>query len=313
MRYTFAPMEGVTTHVFRRIHRRYFSGVDQYYTPFLSPTQHHKFGKRDWDEVLPAHNEGVSLIPQLMTKSAANFNWAAGELAALGYGEINLNLGCPSGTVVPKGKGCGALADLERLERFLDEIFATPAAKISVKTRLGLTDPEEFIPILDLYNHYPIAELTIHPRLQTDLYHRPVRPDWFTYGMTHSKNSLCYNGDLRTTDDCAAIVAAHPSLAALMLGRGLLANPALVTVIKGGSPAKIPTLRAFHDELYDGYRTLFGQDSSVINRMKEYWFHLLPLFAADEKQAKLLRKSKHKAEYTAAVDSIFRSGLRATN
>jgi len=310
MRYTLAPMEGVTTHVYRRIHQRYFPGVDHYYTPFLTPTQHHKFGKRDWDEVLPAHNEGVPLIPQLMTKSAVDFNWAAGEIAAIGYGEINLNLGCPSGTVVPKGKGCGALADLGKLERFFDEIFVAPAAKISVKTRLGLTNPEEFIPILDLYNRYPIAELTIHPRLQTDFYHRPVHPDWFAYGMTHSKNPVCYNGDLRSVADCAAMAAAYPDLTALMLGRGVLANPALVTAIKGGPPADASILRTFHDELYDGYRALFGHDSSVIHRMKEYWFHLLPLFAADEKQAKQLRKTKYKADYTAAVDSVFLSGLR---
>jgi tRNA-dihydrouridine synthase len=311
MRYTFAPMEGVTTHIYRRLHRRFFPGIDRYYTPFLSPTQHHKFGKRDRDEVLPAHNEGVPLVPQLMTKSAPDFNWAVAELAGMGYSEVNLNLGCPSGTVVPKGKGCGALADLEKLERFLDEIFALPAAKLSIKTRLGLTNPEEFIPILELYNRYPIAELTIHPRLQTDYYKLPVHPDWFAYGITHSKNPVCYNGDLRTAADCVAMTAAHPSLTALMLGRGLLANPALVTAIKGGLPADVPTLRRFHDALFEDYRSLFGHDSSVIHRMKEYWFHLLPLFAADEKLAKQLRKTKGKAEYFAAVEAVFRSGLQA--
>jgi len=313
MRYVFAPMEGVTTHIYRRLHRRYFPGVDRYYTPFLSPTQHHKFGKRDWDEVLPAHNEGVPLVPQLMTKSATDFNWAAGALAALGYDEVNLNLGCPSGTVVPKGKGCGALADLEKLERFLDEIFAAPAVRLSIKTRLGLTDCEEFIPILALYNRYPVAELTIHPRLQTDYYKKPVHPDWFAYGMAQSKNPVCYNGDLRTADDCAAMAAAYPDLSGIMLGRGILANPALVTVIRGGPPADLAALRSFHDELFDAYRTLFGHDSSVMHRMKEYWFHLLPLFTADEKLAKQLRKSKGKAEYTAAADAVFRSGLRPQN
>ena len=310
MRYTFAPMEGVTTFIYRRIHRRFFPGVDQYYTPFLSPTQHHKFGKRDRDEVLPEHNDGVPLIPQLMTKSAADFNWAAGELAAMGYAEVNLNLGCPSGTVVPKGKGCGALADLKKLERFLDEIFAAPAARLSIKTRIGLTNPEEFIPILELYNRYPIAELTIHPRLQIDYYKRPVHPDWFAYGIAHSKNPVCYNGDLRTAADCAAITAAHPGLTALMLGRGILANPTLITTITGGTAVNLATLRQFHDILFEDYRALFGHDSSVIHRMKEYWFHLLPLFAGDDKLAKQLRKSKYRPEYTAAVDSVFRSGLQ---
>lgn len=107
----FAPMEGVTDYIYRRIHRRYFPGVDKYFTPFLSPTQNHIFPPRELRQVLPENNAGIPLVPQLLTKNAADFLWAAGALADMGYGEVNLNVGCPSGTVTAKGKGAGLLAD----------------------------------------------------------------------------------------------------------------------------------------------------------------------------------------------------------
>ena len=113
MRYYFAPMEGITTALYRNLHHRFFPGMDQYYTPFLSPARDHVFSKRDLQEILPEHQEGVPVVPQLLTKYPEDFIWAAGELAAMGYQEVNLNLGCPSGTVVAKGRGAGMLEDLE--------------------------------------------------------------------------------------------------------------------------------------------------------------------------------------------------------
>ena len=154
----------------RQVHNRWFGGIDRYYAPFLSPTQSHCFGKKELDQVLPEHNEGIHLVPQLLTRNAEDFLWAAGELAAMGYKEVNLNLGCPSGTVVAKGKGSGFLARYEELSAFLDKIFTFCPIAISVKTRLGLTDPEEFGSLLELYNRFPICELTVHPRVQKDMY-----------------------------------------------------------------------------------------------------------------------------------------------
>ena len=120
MRYDFAPMEGITGFLFRQLHHQYFPGVDRYYIPFLSPTQDHTFTPRELREVLPENNQGLEVVPQLLTKSPEDFLWAAGELSAMGYQTVNLNLGCPSGTVVAKGKGAGMLRCPEDLDRFLD-------------------------------------------------------------------------------------------------------------------------------------------------------------------------------------------------
>ena len=102
MIYYFAPLEGVTGSEFRRAHHQFFPGVDAYYMPFLSPTQDHVFTQRERRNVLPEYNQGFRAVPQLLTKNAEDFLWCAGELSAMGYGEVNLNLGCPSGTVVAK-------------------------------------------------------------------------------------------------------------------------------------------------------------------------------------------------------------------
>ena len=179
MEYYFAPMEGVTGAEYRAVHHRHFPGVDRYYMPFITPTQDRVFTPRELRNIAPERNVGYCAVPQLLTKNAGDFNWAAGELWAMGYDEVNLNLGCPSGTVTAKGKGAGMLADLEGLDRFLDGIFSAARGKISVKTRLGLRDPEEIFPLLERFARYPISLLILHPRVRQDFYKEPVRPDYF--------------------------------------------------------------------------------------------------------------------------------------
>ena len=189
MKLYFAPLEGITDHIYRRLHRRYFPGVDMYFTPFLSPTQNHIFPPRELRQIAPENNAGVPLTPQLLTKDAGDFLWAANALADMGYEEVNLNVGCPSGTVTAKGKGAGLLADLDSLRRLLDGIFAAVPMKVSVKTRLGVRDPAEFGPILDIYNDYPISELIIHARTAKEMYEGPVHPDAFG-GPTSAMNRM---------------------------------------------------------------------------------------------------------------------------
>ena len=168
-------MEGLTGALYRQAHCRWFGGVDRYFIPFITPTQDHRFTKRELREILPEHNRGLAAVPQLLVRRAEDFLWAAGELAAMGYPEINLNLGCPSGTVVAKGKGSGFLGLPEELERFLDTVFDAAPCAVSIKTRLGLREPEEFGPLLALFQRYPLAELIVHPRVQKDMYKNTPR------------------------------------------------------------------------------------------------------------------------------------------
>lgn len=307
MIYTFAPMEGATTYCYRRAHHRYFSGVDKYYVPFISPTQDHLFTKRELRELLPEQNEGIPTVPQLLTKRAEDFIWAAGELEKMGYPEVNLNAGCPSSTVVTKGKGSGMLKDPAALNTFLDQVFSAGLnLNISVKTRLGLEDDEEFWDILEVYNRYPISQLTIHPRVKKDLYKGRARREVFAQAMERSKNPLCYNGDLVTAEQCLALEREMPGVEAVMLGRGLLADPALARKAAGGAGADKHAIGGFLDEVYSTYRRDFGSDRNAMLRMKEVWFYLIRLFEDSASYGKKLKKVADPRVYETLVADVLR-------
>lgn len=301
----FAPMEGITDHIFRRIHHRYFGGADKYYTPFFSPTNDGRFPPRNMRDFDVEVNRNIPVVPQLLTKHGADFLWAARVLADLGYSEINLNLGCPSGTVTAKGKGSGLLSDLKGLDRLLEEIFAAPPTAISVKTRLGRSDPEEFPQLLEIFNRCPISELTVHCRVGADFYRKPARPEAFGLALNGSRALVCYNGDLTTLERVRAFQETYPAVPAIMLGRGAVADPALIRRLKGGAAVDRETLQKYTEELFEAYSSAFGSPKSALGRMKEIWFYQICLFEGMEKYEKRLKKTASPEEYRDLTARIF--------
>lgn len=300
-----APMEGLTTVYYRQALARWFGGVDRYFTPFLTPTQDHRFTKRELREILPEHSGGLPTVPQLLTRNAQDFLWAAGELAAMGYREVNLNLGCPSGTVVAKGKGSGFLAHPEELDAFLEEIFTKAPCALSIKTRIGLKDPAEFAALLAIYRKYPLAELIVHPRVRTDMYKNTPRWDCFGAALAGSPFPVCYNGDIYTPEDAHRLQAAFPAAERLMLGRGLAGDPALARRLKGGPPAGRAELQCFVEQVYEDYAAAFGSRRNAMLRMKEVWFYLMGLFEDGDRLAKLIKKARAPQDYEGAVRAVF--------
>ena len=303
MRYYFAPMEGLTDSIYRQLHHKYFPGIDCYFTPFFSPTVHRHLTPREIRELPPADTLPYRVVPQLLTKVAEDFLWMAEQCRQLGYDEINLNLGCPSGTVTAKGKGSGMLKDMEALGAFLDSIYYADPLPISVKTRLGFSDPEEFPALLEIFNKYPIKELTIHPRVRSQFYNGDVDMKAFAYAVANSKNSLCYNGNLCSKADIEKFKKQFPSVDAVMLGRGLIADPGMLT--PGGTT--VDALESFHADLLARYTEAFGSERNAMFRMKENWRHFLCNFENSEKLGKRLRKATTLSEYTAVTTEIFRT------
>lgn len=300
MRYYFAPLEGLTDSMYRRLHHKYFSGVDRYYMPFLSPTMHRCLTHREERELPLADSVDFAAVPQILTKSAEDFLWAANICRDRGYGEVNLNLGCPSGTVVSKGKGSGMLADPDGLEAFLEAVFRDAPLPITVKTRLGVTDGTEFPRLLEIFNQYPIAELTVHPRVRKDFYKSPIRWEWFDYALEKVKIPLCYNGNLCSLAQIRDFQEKYPQIPAVMLGRGLIGDPGMLS---GSFSAA--TLEAFHNELLETYVQAFGSARNAMFRMKENWFYWLHRFEGSEKLGKRLRKTTDVEEFRAITAEIF--------
>ena len=309
MRYYFAPLEGLTDSIYRKLHHTYFPGVHRYYTPFFSPTVHRQLTPRETRELPPAETVGFPTVPQLLTKVADDFLWMAQQCKDLGYSEVNLNLGCPSGTVTAKGKGAGFLTDLAGLDAFFAEVFRTGMPEgtvLTVKTRLGMKSEEEFPALLEIYNRYPIAELTVHPRIREDFYKRPVRRAAFAAAVENCRLPLCYNGDIVTAADMEALRRDFPAVEAVMLGRGLIADPALARKIRGGPAATREELRQFTERLYREYQAAYGGRGQAAQRMKELWFYMIHLFDDGEKYAKKMRRVSRPEEYETLEASIYR-------
>lgn len=363
----YAPMEGIIGVHFRRVAHKHFPYVDKYYAPFVQPNQKKVFTPKEKRDILPENNDGIPLVPQVLTCAADGFIRAGKALEDYGYREININLGCPSGTVVSKGKGAGMLADAERLDHFFADIFDKDwKANISVKTRLGLDDTSDFEELLRVYRKYPIKELIIHARYRSDYYKGEPRMEQFEQAVraytegdcsrvqdagNHTvKNEsvrvgskdgsdivrtrecagtgICYNGNIFSVEDYRYVCGQYgigtaddltkaekniricgygaSVLTSVMIGRGLLANPALAREIRGGAPLAKEELLAFHDDIFAMYSGMDLGEKNTLFKMKELWNYWGTIFEDADKEMKHIRKSNRFSDYRIAVDDLFR-------
>ncbi len=306
MNFYFAPMEGLTGYIYRNAHNAFFNKIDKYFAPFIVANQSDSFKTRELNDILPENNQGLVLIPQLLTNNAKDFIHTSKKIKQLGYNEINLNLGCPSGTVVSKNRGAGFLSKTEELNVFLEEIFSQATTKISVKTRIGKDKPEEFYDLIEIFNKYPIEELIIHPRTQKDFYKNKPNLKIFKDALILSKNPVCYNGDIFTVKDYKEFLTDFHSVETLMIGRGLLANPGLISDIENNTKLEKKLLKDFHDKIYGDYKRILFGDRNVLFKMRELWVYMMPMFSDNAKYAKKIRKSERLYDYDEVVLSLFR-------
>lgn len=316
MKYYLAPLEGITTYIYRRAYHQHFTAMDKYFTPFLVPHTKKGFSTKEKNDVMPEHSPGMNLVPQIMSNQAESFLHTVEKLKVYGYEEVNLNLGCPSKTVVSKGRGSGFLADPEGLDRFLDEIFKKCDVKISIKTRIGKDAPEEFVRLLDIYNQYPVEELIIHPRVQKDFYKNQPDLDVFRDAVEGSKIPLCYNGDIFTPESHDEMRREFPQVDTFMLGRGILMNPALLDIICMGEKTEVEkaeTLRkmqsadrykkkihAFLEQIKCDYLEVGMGEKNTLFKLKELWAYMGQNAPEAKKALKRIRKSQSMADYDSA-------------
>ena len=310
MMLSLAPMEGVTGYVFRTVYAECFGDIDRYYTPFVVPPRvGSEFGKKPMKELDPERNRRLDVVPQLLTKNADEFVWAAQLLAEMGYREVNLNVGCPSGTVVNKGRGSGFLRDPEALDAFLGEVCERSPVPVSVKTRIGVADDAEYGRLLAIYCKHPLAELIVHPRVREDYYRGTPRQQPWGETLARAPFPVAYNGDVFSPANLRALLDAYPETSRVMLGRGVVANPALPRVLRGGVPLALDELRRFHDKLFLAYEAEIG--GNAVFRMKEWWSYAERTLADPLAVRRAIRKVRRKDEYQAAVERVFREGRLA--
>lgn len=305
MNYYLAPLEGITGYVYRNAYHEVFHNIDKYFTPFLSPTQHNKLTSREKNDVIPEHNQRMYVVPQILTNQYEYFLNTVKQLQAFGYEEVNLNLGCPSKTVVTKKKGAGFLQDPKQLEQFLDEIFEKSPISISIKTRIGMESPEEFPVLMKIFNQYPVKELIIHPRVQTDYYKNMPHLETYAYAKEVATMPLCYNGDIFSVEDFNRYQQQFPDQTSWMLGRGIIGNPALLGQIINGTLPNKEELKRFHDKIYEGYEETISGEKNLLFKMKEIWFYMGNLFVDSQKAMKQIKKATKAIQYRATVERLF--------
>lgn len=312
MELLFAPMEGLTNRVYRELHHSLFPGISRYYAPFVSPTADHGIQHRGWEELRPENNRGIRLVPQLLTNRAEDFIWAASLLRDWGYEEVNLNLGCPSGTVVAKKKGSGFLGLPDELERFLEEVWSAPELrdmKLSVKARIGLTEVGEFDRLLEIFRRFPMHELILHPRLRRDMYQGGLHEECFAAAVEACPFPLVWNGDIFTPEDLKRRTEQYPGLRSVMLGRGMIAEPCLAARclgLEGWESVRRETLLDYHSALCELYRSVLYGDRAVCQKMKEHWFYLIRHFGDGAKHYKRICKAQRYDEYRLAAEAALK-------
>ncbi|MBR2295490.1 MAG: tRNA-dihydrouridine synthase family protein [Clostridiales bacterium] len=306
MKIYFAPMEGITGYIFRNTYHRIYGQVDKYFAPFISPSAKAPLTARDLRDLDPENNVGIDLVPQILACDADRFIEALRELESMGYKEVNLNLGCPSGTVCSKGKGAGFLPETRKLQAFLHDIYSRcSGVKISIKTRLGYFDPEEFYDLVDIFNEFPVSELIVHPRIRGDFYKGEIRSEYYAYALEHVNCPLVYNGNIFSTEDYESLESSFGMLPdPVMLGRGLVGDPSLAGKLKGLSGETDISFRLFHDTLYREYQKIMAPDINVLYKMKELWSYWSPMFEDNGRDIKRLMKAKKYSEYDKIVSSL---------
>lgn len=306
MKIYFAPLEGITGYIFRNAFNSIYGHVDKYFAPFISPAERCPVTAKEMRDLLPENNPGINLVPQILACRSEYFIEAAKTLKEAGYREVNLNLGCPSGTVCAKGKGAGFLTDTAALESFLDDIYSfagTAGIDISIKTRLGYTAPEEFYELVRIFNSFPVSELIVHPRVRSDFYKGEPRTEFFAYALENVKCPLVYNGNVCTPEGYAELCSSlGTSLDPVMVGRGLLSDPSLADRLKGtADTTDMAKFRLLHDTVYREYQKIMSPDINVLYKMKELWTYWDAMFEDNARDIKRLLKAKKYAEYEDVV------------
>lgn len=315
-----APMEGITGYVFRNAYAKYYGGVDKYFTPFITPHTKKNMDMREKRDILPENNKGIYVVPQVLTNKAEELIDICKELKEYGYEEVNLNIGCPSKTVTAKGKGSGFLEYPKQMEEFFDRFFKASDTKLSIKTRIGVYELEEAEKLFHLFERFPFEEVIVHPRLACEFYQGKAHRDVFGEYLSYSGHSLCYNGDIDSPEDLKNLDKQWDKCGKFMLGRGLIANPALLyedqkedwdiqSALKDTYEGievngRLDRFQKFHDELLCGYREYLSGDRNVLFRMKELWGWWQNMFEGQEKLLKQIKKSSTLKEYNCLVKNL---------
>lgn len=301
----FAPLQGYTDDVYRRIHHELAGGITSYYTPFIR-MEGGGVRTKDLRDIRPEHNQGVPVVAQIIVKSMKEFDYLTGIVEEQGYTDIDLNMGCPFPMQAKHGRGSGLLAHTDIVKEITEGIKNKPHLHFSVKMRLGWEDENEWRPVLDLLNETPLRHITLHPRIGKQQYKGETDKQAFQAFYTLCRHPLIYNGDVRTFEDIERMEKQYPKLAGIMIGRGLLARPSLATEYQQGKEMpwteRRNQLHLMHDRLKAHYETTVNSEAQLQAKLRLFWEYMDT--ELDRKVYKKLMKAGNLKNYLSAVREV---------
>jgi tRNA-dihydrouridine synthase B len=306
MKLCLAPILGHTDFVFRNAQARNFSGIDAWYCPFITTVSGKTVKDTHIRDLLPKYNKLKNIVPQLIGKDAEEFIVLANQLYSIGYHTINWNLGCPYPMVVNKKRGAGLLPHPELISNFLDKVIPSAKCRISIKMRLGKDDPEDIFRVLPVLNNYPLEEIIIHPRTAQQMYGGSVDLNAFEKCLLHTNHPVVYNGDIVKLESYEKISRRFPSIKSIMIGRGILMNPAFPELIKQILPKRYSErLYRFHEDLVRGYQENGCEEIPLLGKLKQIWCYLAASFSKSEEIVLKIQRTKTLEKYWEEVKEAF--------
>jgi tRNA-dihydrouridine synthase len=307
-----SPLQGFTDFRFRNAQNKIFGGIDTFYAPYIRLNGKLVIKAAYQRDLLPENNSELEVIPQIITNDADEFLFVSKYVQELGYKELNWNLGCPYPMVTKCGMGSGLISNTEKINQILHKVHNESDILVSMKMRLGYDTTEEILDVFPILEKYPVKNVAIHARIGKQLYKGGVHLDAFQACVDNTNLKLYYNGDITTVAKFKEMQVRFPTVDHWMIGRGLIADPFLPSMIKNDSfeypKNKMELFSTFHDTLYEGYSESLSGSTHILLKMHHLWEYFSVIFSNPHKVAKNIKKAKSIRNYEQTVKEIIKAG-----
>ena len=307
-----SPLQGFTDFRFRNAFHKHFGGIDTFYSPYIKLNGKLMVKGSYERDILPENNSTLEVIPQIITNDAEEFLFVAKYIQQFGYKELNWNLGCPYPMVAKCGMGSGLIKNTDQIENILKRVHNETDIIVSMKMRMGYENPTEILDVFPILEQYPIKNIAIHARIGKQLYKGGVDLDSFQKCLDTSKQKIYYNGDITSVAKFKELQERFPSIDHWMIGRGLIADPFLPSMIKNDTTEypknRLEIFEAFHDEIYREYDAYLQGPTPIRMKMLGFWEYFSESFSNPQKTFKKIKKAGNSKNYEAAVKEIFKNG-----
>jgi tRNA-dihydrouridine synthase len=307
-----SPLQGFTDFRFRNAFHRYFGGIDTFYSPYIKLNGKLVIKGSYERDILPENNTTLEVIPQIITNDAEEFLFVANYVQQLGYKELNWNLGCPYPMVAKCGMGSGLIRNTTQIEHILQRVHEETNIIVSMKMRMGYENPTEILDVFPILDRFPIKNIAIHARIGKQLYKGGVDLDSFQKCLDHTKHKIYYNGDITSVEKLRMMQDRFPSIDHWMIGRGLISDPFLPSMIKNNTTEypknRLEIFENFHDTIYHDYDAYLSGPTPIRMKMLGFWEYFSESFSNPQKTFKKIKKAGNSKNYEAAVKEIFRNG-----